>query len=137
MADARHTITAADGRAALRETGGPLLGWWDSDKVNVRSAGEVVDPAAFGTCSTRRESFAQHALHRAIAALGHPWMGYVGDWHSHPAPCEASAQDLKSIRSASRTYPQPLLPIVHRCDSVLDIQAARRGRSHRVLEVTA
>lgn len=135
--DARYTITATAGRAAPLETGGLLLGWWDSDRVMVRSAVEVVDPAASGTSWVRRENLAQQALDRAIAAHGHPWMGYVGDWHSHPAPCEASAQDLKSIRSASRTYAQPLLLIVHRCDGVLDIRAARRGRSHTVLEVTA
>ncbi|MGW5081433.1 Mov34/MPN/PAD-1 family protein [Micromonospora echinospora] len=135
--DARQTITAAAGRAAPLEAGGLLLGWWDSDKVIVRSAVEVVDPAASGTSWIRRESFAQQALDRAIAALGHPWMGYVGDWHSHPAPCGASAQDLKSIRSASRAYSQPLLLIVHRCDDVLDVRAARRGRLQTVLEVTA
>lgn len=135
--DVRHTITEAAGRAAPLEAGGLLLGWWDSDRVIVRSAVEVVDPAASGTSWIRRENLAQQALDRAIAAHGHPWMGYVGDWHSHPAACEASAQDLKSIRSASRAYAQPLLLIVHRYDGVLDIRAARRGRSHTVLEVTA
>lgn len=135
--DARHTITAAAGRAAPLEAGGLLLGWWDSGRVIVRSAVEVVDPDASGTSWIRRESFAQQALDRAITALGHPWMGYVGDWHSHPAPCGASAQDLKSIRSASRAYSQPLLLIVHRCDDVLDVRAARRGRLQTVLEVTA
>ncbi|WP_422738094.1 Mov34/MPN/PAD-1 family protein [Micromonospora sp. WMMD729] len=135
--DARQTISEAAGRAAPLEAGGLLLGWWDSDRVIVRSAVEVVDPAASGTSWIRRENLAQQALDRAIATLGHPWMGYVGDWHSHPAPCEASAQDLKSIRSASRAYPQPLLLIVHSSGGVLDIRAARRGRSQTVLEVTA
>ncbi|MEU7961357.1 Mov34/MPN/PAD-1 family protein [Micromonospora humida] len=135
--DARQTMNEAAGRAAPLEAGGLLLGWWDSDRVIIRSAVEVVDPAASGTSWIRRENLAQQALDWAIATLGHPWMGYVGDWHSHPAPCGASVQDLISIRKASRAYPQPLLLIVHRCDGVLDIRAARRGRSQTVLEVAA
>ncbi|MEU8182081.1 Mov34/MPN/PAD-1 family protein [Micromonospora sp. NPDC049047] len=135
--DARQTITKAAGHAAPLEAGGLLLGWWDSGRVIVHAAVEVVDPAASGTSWIRRENLAQQALDRAMAALEHPWMGYVGDWHSHPAPCGASVQDLKSIRMASRAYPQPLLLIVHRSDGVLDIRAARRGRSQIVLEVTA
>lgn len=135
--DARQTITAAAGRAEPLETGGLLLGWWDSGRVIVRSAVEVADPAASGASWIRRENLAQQVLDRAIATFGHPWMGYVGDWHSHPAACGASAQDLRSIRSASHAYPQPLLLIVHRCDGILDIRAAGRGRSQKVLEVTA
>jgi proteasome lid subunit RPN8/RPN11 len=133
--DASQAITTAAGRAAPVEAGGLLLGWWDNGTVIVRSAVEVVDPVASGTSWVRRETPAQQALDRAITALGHPWMGYVGDWHSHPVACGASAQDLHSIRSASRTYAQPLLLIVHRCDGVLDIRAARRGRSQTILEV--
>ncbi len=135
--DARQTIDEAARRAAPLEAGGLLLGWWDNEIVIVRSAVEVVDPAASGTSWIRRENLAQRVLDRAIATLGHPWMGYVGDWHSHPAGGGPSVQDLQSIRKASRAYPQPLLLIVHRCGGFLDIRAARRGRSQTAVEVTA
>lgn len=57
--------------------------------------------------------------------------GYVGDWHSHPAACGASSQDVTSIRRASRQYTEPLVLLVHRSDGTLDHVVAHRGRRRR------
>ncbi|WP_179855076.1 Mov34/MPN/PAD-1 family protein [Paractinoplanes atraurantiacus] len=130
--DARQTIATAAERAHPLEAGGLLLGWWDRDAIVVRAAVDVVDPTATGSSWIRREGLAQQALDQAVTELGHPWLGYVGDWHSHPAPCGASEQDRQSIRSASLAYPQPLLLLVHRRGGNVDMHAARRGRLQAV-----
>ena len=73
------------------------------------------------------EPQAQAALDAALHEHEHPWLGYVGDWHSHPAPCGASSQDITSIRRASRQYPEPLVLLVHRADGALDYVVAHQG----------
>jgi integrative and conjugative element protein (TIGR02256 family) len=129
--DARRTINAAANGAAPSETGGLLLGWWEDRHVVVRAAVEVADPSASSNSWTRRKENAQRALDHAIATFDHPWIGYVGDWHSHPSTCDASHQDLASIRQASLSYPNPLILLVHRPDGQLDVRAAARGRLRR------
>lgn len=125
--EARLAISEAAAAAAPRETGGLLLGWWDAGRVIVRHAIEVRDPAATTNSWIRHQAIAQYVLDQAMAALSHPWIGYVGDWHSHTAPRGASQQDLQTIRNASRGYPEPILLVVHRSDDQLDIRAALRG----------
>jgi proteasome lid subunit RPN8/RPN11 len=126
-ADATSLITAAAAAARPRETGGLLLGWWDSGRVAVRYAIEVTDPHATAGSWSRDQLRAQAALDAALAELNHPWLGYIGDWHSHPASCLASAQDLRSIRRASRQYDQPLVLLIHRPDDAVETIAAYRG----------
>jgi integrative and conjugative element protein (TIGR02256 family) len=120
-------IATAATAAHPRETGGLLLGWWDTDKVVVRHAVEVPDPAATTNSWTRDEPHAQAALDAALAEHEHPWLGYVGDWHSHPEPCRASRQDVTSIRRASQQYPEPLVLLVYRADHSFDRVIAHRG----------
>lgn len=131
-ASATTVISAAAAAAHPKETGGLLLGWWDNGRVAVRYAVEVSDPEATTNSWTRDELRAQAALDAALAEYQHAWLGYVGDWHSHPAACSASWQDLVSIRRASRQYDQPLVLIIHRADRVLETIAARRGRRRQV-----
>jgi integrative and conjugative element protein (TIGR02256 family) len=122
------TISAAATAAAPRETGGVLLGWWNANGVVVHHIVEVPDPSATGVAWTRHEQPAQLALDDALRELDHPWLGYVGDWHTHPAPRGASRQDLESIQRASRQYDHPLVLLIHRPDGTLDLRAALRGR---------
>lgn len=127
--DATEVIAATAAAARPREAGGLLLGWWDADRVVVRYAVEVPDPEATTNSWSRGEPQAQAALDAALHEHGHPWLGYVGDWHSHPAPCGASSQDVTSIRRASRQYCEPLVLLVHRADSTFDHVIAHRGRA--------
>lgn len=127
-ADATRLIAAAAAAARPRETGGLLLGWWDGGRIAVRYAIEVTDSHATAGSWSRDELRAQAALDAALAEFDHPWLGYVGDWHSHPAPCGASAQDLVSIRRASRQYDQPLVLLIHRPDDAIETIGAHRGR---------
>jgi proteasome lid subunit RPN8/RPN11 len=126
--DAATLIAAAAAAARPCETGGLLLGWWDSGRVVVRYAIEVTDPHATAGSWTRDQLRAQAALDTTLTELDHPWLGYVGDWHSHPAPCAASTQDRVSIQRASRQYDQPLVLLIHRPDDAIETVAAHRGR---------
>lgn len=130
--DATEVISAAAAAAYPRENGGLLLGWWDADRIVVRNAVEVPDPAATANSWSRHEPRAQAALDAALDAHRHPWLGYVGDWHSHPAACGASIQDVASIRRASRQYTEPLVLLVYRADGAFDHVVAHRGRTRRV-----
>lgn len=127
-ADAASALTTAAAAAHPRETGGVLLGWWDDGRVIVRDAVEVVDPAATSHSWSREHDRAQRALEAALTVRDHPWLGYVGDWHSHPAESGPSGQDRLSIRNASRQYEHPVVLLVHRPNGTVDVAAAHRGR---------
>lgn len=125
--DVVFAIAAAAAASEEIETGGLLLGWWDAEYIVARHAIEVPDPEATRTRWTRDETRAQHALDEALASLDHPWLGYIGDWHTHPANSGPSSQDEHSIRRASRGYQQPLLLLVHRADHRLEGRVAHHG----------
>lgn len=126
--DAAKAIAAAAVAAHPRETGGLLLGWWDADQIVVRHVVEVSDPGATSNSWSRDQPGAQAALDATLHEHEHPWLGYVGDWHSHPAQCGASRQDVASIRRASKQYPEPLALLVHRLGGTFDYVIAHRGR---------
>lgn len=129
--DTQEEIAAAAAASYPRETGGLLLGWWQAGRVVARHAIEVPDPGATSNSWTRVQADAQAALDTAIGQLQHPWLGYVGDWHTHPGPCRASTQDIASIRRASRQYPEPLVLLVHGTNGTLDHVVAHKGRVRR------
>jgi integrative and conjugative element protein (TIGR02256 family) len=134
--DARRAIAAAAAAGHPKETGGVLLGWWDDGNVVVRDAIEVADPFATTDSWSRDHDRSQLALDGALALHKHPWLGYVGDWHSHPAPCGPSSQDHRSIRHASRQYDHPIVLLIHRTDGAVDVVAANRGRAGRATLLT-
>ncbi|MEU6815546.1 Mov34/MPN/PAD-1 family protein [Streptomyces sp. NPDC046860] len=121
-------IRAAAVASGRTETGGLLLGWWERDALVARYAIEVPDPDATTSSWTRARHRAQNALDRALADLDHPWLGYVGDWHTHPALCGPSSQDEQSICNASLGYSQPLLLLVHCADEAIKARSAARGQ---------
>jgi proteasome lid subunit RPN8/RPN11 len=131
--NAINVIVVTASSAHPREIGGLLLGWWDTDRIVVRHAVEVADPAATTSSWSRDQPRAQAALETALAEHHHPWLGYVGDWHSHPAAHGASRQDLASIRRASRQYSQPLVLLIYRADGAFHHVVAHRGRTRRAI----
>ena len=75
----------------------------------------------------------------AVAALraSDPRVGYLGDWHSHPANVGASSLDLRTLRRSSQDNDAhaPLLVVVRRDklgSYALDVHAWARIRSRRV-----
>lgn len=110
-----------------RETGGLLLGWWEQEVPVVAGAVEVPDPAATGTRWTRHSEAAAAALRHA-RATGDPTVGYVGDWHTHPADLGPSPQDLRQTKQDSTEYPHALALVVVRHGGRLDTRLALHGR---------
>lgn len=111
-----------------RETGGLLLGWWEAGMPHVHSAVEVSDPDAGRTHWTRHEQAAAHALETALARSAEPGLGYVGEWHSHPANVGPSSVDLRELRTISKQYPHPLVLAVVRRQGTIETRIASRGR---------
>lgn len=121
-------VRAAARRSHPTETGGLLLGWWDSGRIVVDTAAEVLDETATSSRWHRREVTAQQALDEVLKQHEDPWLGYVGDWHTHPAPSGPSYSDIAALRRSSQQYPDPLVLLVHRQDSQIDLAVAQRGR---------
>lgn len=120
-------LTATARSREPKETGGLLVGWWDRDKIVIRHILEVPDNDATASSWTRNEARASEALAHFLIRAEHPWLGYIGDWHTHPAPVGPSHTDKRSIRRAARSVGHPLALIVHRSDATLDVLAVRHG----------
>ena len=113
------------------ETGGLLLGYRADRAIMVVEVVEVRDADAAHGSYTRRQAVAQAALDMAVDGRNQ-LVGYVGDWHSHPAPVPPSKVDRHAIRRVSRQYDQPVALLVHAVDNgqmVLYGIVARRGRA--------
>lgn len=95
------------------ETGGIVLGWRDTGCIHVERLIEVRDSNAQRVTYERNHAAAQVALKAAIAEEpSDTLLGYVGEWHSHPAPQSPSRQDRKELRAIGRMIAQPVVLIV-------------------------
>lgn len=128
--DVAATLRQCAQQAAHYECGGLLLGWWDNGNIVVRRVVEVYDPTAPSATWTRRQHAAQQTLDRARRDLGDPQVGYVGDWHTHPARVGISPTDEAALRRASRQYSEPTALIVVLPDGSLDPRTAHAGQLH-------
>ena len=119
--------------AAPNETGGILLGILGDDRPWVLCAAEV--PSA----APRRYAYELPAgVTRPIvlqARDSDPRVGYLGDWHSHPADSRASLTDLATYRRVlrfafARSEQAPLLVVVRLSPAgwVPDVMATRSWR---------
>lgn len=113
------------------ETGGILIGWWIKDNIHIEDVIEVVYASATGNSWVREQAQAQAALDQKLETSTDEKAGYVGDWHSHPAPIGASSQDIKSLKRSSRQYDNSLATVVCLSDGSFDIHSARRGRLNK------
>ncbi|WP_442972238.1 Mov34/MPN/PAD-1 family protein [Rhodococcus sp. WAY2] len=88
----------AAGAAALpRETGGILIGFRTEDQIVVTRAIVIADERSTRRAYLRRERRAQLAL-TSILASAHSVIGYVGEWHTHPADQPPSHTDIESLK---------------------------------------
>lgn len=128
-------------RAALpRETGGILVGWHEGDTVVVTDVLHVPDKRASGHRYGRNHKRAQRVLdqHRMKAADKN--VGYVGEWHSHPAPQPPSHVDLESLAELTEVTDQTVALVVfavHPDGAVSPVGAAgrRNGRTVTIQEL--
>ena len=117
--DAWLELTAVADAAAPLETGGILLGYRTRHAVVVAGVAEVADYTATTTSYTMRTAQAQAVLDdvRQFFPVGSA-VGYIGDWHSHPANSPPSTTDRRSHATLNRHYRKAMagLVAVHTCD---------------------
>ncbi len=101
-----------DGLAALpQETGGILLGFRTPDLVVVTRALTVPDPRS-SRHSYRRHRRRAQAQMAAVGLDATPAIGYVGEWHTHPADCPPSRTDIRALTATARLTTAPVALIV-------------------------
>lgn len=110
-ADALEPMWRAGEAALPKETGGILVGFRTGHGIIVTRSATVVDPASSGHHYQLHDEQAQHALDD-LRLTGAPLLGYVGDWHTHPADQPPSPIDLASLKQAARTSGDLLAQIV-------------------------
>lgn len=118
------------------ETGGLLLGWWSGPVPVAVAFVEVPDPCAHRNRWSRDEASAATALEQARTRYP-AHVGYVGDWHSHPADVGPSPADIRAIRRVSRQYYDAVALAVVRRGGRVDTRLAHRGRLVTVDALTA
>jgi hypothetical protein len=94
--EAAATVTRAAAAAHPRETGGVLVGvHTHGSRPWVTHAVELRSPKATGTFY----EVPAGARRKAIARLRRrdPRLGYVGEWHAHPADVPPSPVDMETI----------------------------------------
>lgn len=94
--EALAAVQAAGLAALPRETGGILAGFRTQDGVVVTAAVVVPDASSSGRAYLRREGRARSAL-EGLRADAPPVVGYVGEWHTHPAEQPPSSTDLATL----------------------------------------
>lgn len=101
-----EAATTAASIDPMTETGGVLLGWRHGGGVYVRDILLVAETRPRHTLYRRRHKPASDALQAVLASQppGSP-VGYVGEWHSHPAPTGPSWVDRREIRRISKRTP--------------------------------
>lgn len=101
------------GAAYPNETGGILVGWYSAEMIHVEQFLEVPDAEARHARYTRRHDAAQVALEELRAREGiNSELGYVGEWHAHPAAQPASPRDLAALRRIALRIGEPVALVV-------------------------
>ncbi|RMB57824.1 Mov34/MPN/PAD-1 family protein [Tessaracoccus antarcticus] len=110
---ARDALTVAARASSEREHGGILIGYRDTHGITIDDIIEVTDTTATRTRYLRRENPARRALTAYLDRPGlEPTLGYVGEWHTHPAPAPPSSTDHHAMRTMVRRNRQPVALVV-------------------------
>lgn len=113
--DSEALGSAADVSVAAlpRETGGILAGWHQGTTVIVTAMLEVPDKKAGHCHYVRNYKRAQKTLDAHRRICGDDRVGYVGEWHSHPAPQPPSSVDYEALAKLTRhTIEQVALVVI-------------------------
>jgi integrative and conjugative element protein (TIGR02256 family) len=127
--------------ALPREAGGILVGWHEDTTVVVAGMLAVPDKRAGRRHYVRNHKHAQKLLDAHRQACGDDRVGYVGEWHSHPAPQPPSSVDYNALAELTRdTSEQVALVVlaVHIDNKVTPVGATahRVGREVTITDVT-
>ncbi|WP_416972255.1 SAVED domain-containing protein [Streptomyces sp. 4F14] len=112
--EAYEVIASATARQLPRETGGILLGYREDANVAVTYA-LVVDGQGASTRRYVRDDVKANALLAEFLAqrADDDPTGYVGEWHSHPAPSGPSSTDVAAMRATAREHDGPVALLVY------------------------
>lgn len=112
--NAHEAITSATAENLPKETGGILLGYHEDDNIVVTHALLVSGRGATANGYVRDDNLANDLLSDFLAqrSADDP-TGYVGEWHSHPAPSGLSTIDVAAIRDTAKASGGPLALVVH------------------------
>lgn len=104
----RHAIEAGS-----KELGGILVGWWeDSGTAVVHDLLIVPDAGAGWNHYKRKHRGAQKVLNDYRDGLDDHRVGYIGEWHSHPAPQQPSGTDRAALTLIARRSGSPVVLVV-------------------------
>jgi proteasome lid subunit RPN8/RPN11 len=130
---AQATIEKAAADGHPNEVGGVLIGvLTEVDRPWVTEAVVIPSARPSGTYFELPEGARPDAVDRARARDSR--LGYLGDWHSHPADVGPSSLDRQTMRAVAEdpeaAWPEPILLIVRRrgCGYRLDVRQLVRGR---------
>jgi proteasome lid subunit RPN8/RPN11 len=127
---ARATITAAAAAAHPKETGGVLLGVLTRGRPWITTAAEVPHAGATHTYYELGHGAAP-AVVDTMTVLDQR-IGYLGEWHSHPADVGPSAIDAKTMREIAADpaagCAHPVLIIARRSGSDYELDARQLQR---------
>lgn len=100
------------GRGALpQETGGILLGFRTPDAIVITRTLVVPDPSSTGRSYLRRNRRARRLMADASTEAP-PVVGYVGEWHTHPADAPPSRTDRSALTATARLGAGPVALLV-------------------------
>jgi integrative and conjugative element protein (TIGR02256 family) len=128
-------ITAVTCESLPLENGGILIGYHEGPNIVVTHALAVTTPTATTNRYVRDDVHANALLREFLAARDpDDPAGYVGEWHSHPAPFGPSSIDLNAIRATAKATAAPVALIVHSPDKTPPFAGiiAKRQRLGRV-----
>lgn len=111
---AYETITSETAKRLPVEAGGILLGYREGSTVVVTHALAVDSRAATTDRYVRDDGLANALLTEFLAprATDDP-IGYIGEWHSHPAPSGPSPIDVAAVRATAKVSDGPIALLVH------------------------
>ncbi|MFW0774964.1 SAVED domain-containing protein [Paenarthrobacter nitroguajacolicus] len=111
--EAHETIAAESAKNLPTEAGGILLGYHESATVVVTHALTIASALATSNRYVRDDVKANASLKEFLKdrAKDDP-VGYVGEWHSHPASVGPSPTDINALRAIAKTSPGPVAMIV-------------------------
>lgn len=110
--DAWVELTHAATRALPRETGGLLLGYYIASQPHIARCLEIPDRAATAVRYRRDATVAAAMLRQTMAPYPEDTTGYIGEWHSHPAPVGPSDTDLLALRKLAEAGKHDVLMVV-------------------------
>lgn len=104
-------------RALPHETGGILVGWHEDKTVVVTGMLAVPGQEAGERYYARTQSQAQKVLDVHRRTCTDERVGYVGEWHSHPAPQPPSGVDYNVLTELARDTNQQVALVVLAVDA--------------------